>query len=116
MHHKPTTEYGHHVTWGDHLRLIVEKGGGLKRHVARIQAEAGPIPIGSRNTFAKLFALTCPPTNSTDRFRAWALLISLDVDPEPWALGDVEMPHALNVEALKAGLDPKDQRDSGRAA
>ncbi len=106
------------LTWGDCLRIKVAKSGGLKHHVERIQLEAGDIPVGSRNTFAKLFDLDEPPADRGDRFRAWALLVSVGVDPEEWGVFAI-LPDALSVTVLKqdfdgAGRDERRRRGQGK--
>lgn len=111
--------WGEPATWGELLQAKVRRHGGLKFHVDRIQAEAGWLPVGSRNTFAKLFDYDEPPDDPTDRGRAWALLLSLGANPDLWGVGDVAVPPALNVSQLRsdfggAGRDECRDSDLGK--
>jgi hypothetical protein len=78
--------------WGESLRLEAAMAdGGLSSATDRIHASLGAT-IGSRNTFAALFALDEPPTDTRRCERAYVLLTALGQDPADWGLGDFQPP------------------------
>lgn len=109
---KRRTQWEKRVTWGEALQIrAVNSPGGLKRQVLKIQHAAGP-GIGSRNTFAKLFALDAPPSAAVDpdaALRARLLISALGLDLAEWGVDTIELPPIYDQDRVMAlvGADPQ---------
>jgi hypothetical protein len=93
------------VTWGKGLKVEVDDvHGGLKATVGAIASEFGDM-LGTRNTFAKLFAVENPAElKEKDRYRAWVLLTTIGQDPADWGIGDDCVPPTPGVTRLRKRL------------
>lgn len=93
--------YNSTIVWGDHLRLLVTRRGGMKPAVERIQSAAGEL-VGSRATFAKLLSVSSPAElDQTDSVRAWLLLAALNQEPAEWGVADEVLPPIYEKDRLK---------------
>ena len=91
------------VGWGEALYLEVHlRSPGLKQLTDAIRLAVGD-HIGTRNTFAKLFEMSEPPTelDPKDRFRAWLVLTALGQDPEAWGIGEDTVPPSTDTNRLR---------------
>ena len=91
------------VGWGEALYLEVHlRSPGLKQLTDAIRLAVGD-HIGTRNTFAKLFEMSEPPTelDPKDRFRAWLVLTALGQDPAVWGISDDTVPPSTDVNRLR---------------
>jgi hypothetical protein len=87
--------------WGEALLLEIHLSPGLSPIVRACNAAAGD--QGVRNTYARLYAFTEPPTDDDpkDRFRAWLVLTALGQDPTAWGIADDAVPAGYDVKKLR---------------
>lgn len=91
------------VGWGEALYLEVHfRSPGLRQLTDAIRTAVGT-HIGTRNTFAKLFEMDEPPTETDpkDRFRAWLVITALGSDPAEWGIGDDAVPPSTDKIVLR---------------
>jgi len=77
-------------TWGERLKLDTEHAGGLNPLVKLIDERVGP--IGTRNTYAKLFELDGPPSDAKFRVRAALVISALGDDVSDWGIDPSDLP------------------------
>lgn len=101
------------MTWGDALRLRVEKAGGLAPRAAHIARVVGK-EYGSRNTYAKLYRVSDPSelTDEGDLVRAWLLIASTGEEPNEWGIPDDVLPLGLHPGILRDLLPRATLQDS----
>lgn len=89
--------------WGEALLLeVVVHSPGLNPIVRAITDAAGN--LGVRNTYARLYSFSEPPTiddDPKDYFRAWLVLTALGQDPGAWGIGDDAVPPGYNLKRLR---------------
>lgn len=90
--------------WGEALLLEVDHSTarGLSPLVRVITEAAGK--LGVRNTYARLYTFTEPPTieeDPKDYFRAWLVLTALRQDPAAWGVGDDAVPPGYEISRLR---------------
>jgi hypothetical protein len=93
-------KWEHAYPWGRALKLeAIDAPGGLKGQVDKIRDAVGD-SIGTRNTFAKLFDLTAPPSDRGDALRARLLVEALGLDLVEWGVDRVPFPPAFDPDRV----------------